>query len=404
MKLFFEGELRVLLEKSAVKLKHEIDTEPEGKLLGVNEPDYIRYLVAKYRIEPLAFDWNAKTTSTREELIEAGRFPFNFGVTRGGNYPKQVITIHIPFSGDERLLALRASTFTMSSVDVEFRAGEICFDIINWQNDAALILKEANQTIDHIKSLVEYTNRDVVSYNSGLEGNARAHFAGRKSELLKRSSVLMQLGIPIKRSSSVPHAFTIPLEKKPALVSKPPTSTSAYSPEPTLDNTTYHQILTVCRDLGREMERHPSLFADKGEEALRDCFILMLSPHFQGGVTGETFNKQGKTDILIRYDGKNAFIAECKFWGGGKQHSATIDQILSYLTWRDSKAAILYFVRNLNLDPVFAQIKGSTPGHSSFAEHIGNPEDGWFNYRLYLPNDKTRNVYLAILCFHFPQT
>src|ERR1700738_805507 len=35
----------------------------------------------------------------------------------------------------------------------------------------------------------------------------------------------------------------------------------------------------------------------------------------------------GKTDILIRKDGKNVFIAECKFWKGEKAFLETIDQI-----------------------------------------------------------------------------
>jgi hypothetical protein len=65
-----------------------------------------------------------------------------------------------------------------------------------------------------------------------------------------------------------------------------------------------------------------------------------LNGVFEGQATGETFNFQGKTDILIRAQGKNIFIAECKFWKGEKVFLETIDQLLSYLSWRDSKAAI----------------------------------------------------------------
>lgn len=129
---------------------------------------------------------------------------------------------------------------------------------------------------------------------------------------------------------------------------------------------------------------------------------MVLSPHFES-VTGETFNKQGKTDILIRHEGKNVFVAECKFWRGSKQHIETIDQVLSYLTWRDSKAAVLYFVKNKNLDPVLRQVVEETPKHSAFIEHKGTPTEGWFDYRFHFLKDETRNVYLAILCFHFPE-
>jgi hypothetical protein len=69
---------------------------------------------------------------------------------------------------------------------------------------------------------------------------------------------------------------------------------------------------------------------------------------FKAQATGETFNFQGKTDILIRVEAKNVYIAECKFWKGEKTLLATLDQLLSYLSWRDTKAALLA-VRLVNL-------------------------------------------------------
>jgi len=89
----------------------------------------------------------------------------------------------------------------------------------------------------------------------------------------------------------------------------------------------------------------PSTYSNKGEEDLRDHILLVLEPRFQGSATGETFNKTGKTDILLRFEGKNVFIAECKFWNGIKLFFETISQLLAYLTWRDSKAAVIIFVK-----------------------------------------------------------
>src|SRR4029077_3780088 len=67
---------------------------------------------------------------------------------------------------------------------------------------------------------------------------------------------------------------------------------------------------------------------------------------YEGDAAGETFNFQSKTDILIRKDGKNVFIAECKFWKGEKAFGETLDQLLSYLSWRDTKTAVVLFNRN----------------------------------------------------------
>ena len=68
--------------------------------------------------------------------------------------------------------------------------------------------------------------------------------------------------------------------------------------------------------------------------------------------TGETFNYGGKTDILIRYQGNNIFIGECKFWKGPKSYLETIDQILRYVTWRDTKVAIFVFCKDTKKFPI----------------------------------------------------
>ncbi len=64
------------------------------------------------------------------------------------------------------------------------------------------------------------------------------------------------------------------------------------------------------------MERSPQDFKDMKEEDLRQHFLVQLNGQYEGQATGETFNYDGKTDILIRIDGRNIFIAECKYWGG----------------------------------------------------------------------------------------
>ncbi|HAF13387.1 MAG TPA: hypothetical protein DCK93_17840 [Blastocatellia bacterium] len=80
-----------------------------------------------------------------------------------------------------------------------------------------------------------------------------------------------------------------------------------------------------------------------------------------------------------------------------------IDQILGYLTWRDSKAAIIYFVRNRNLGPVLEEIDAATPDHRCYVETLGKTNDGWINFRLTLLEDSTSQTNLSILVFHFSE-
>src|SRR5262249_36877508 len=101
----------------------------------------------------------------------------------------------------------------------------------------------------------------------------------------------------------VSDTFIIPVQKKRAIIQKPSAPNIPYSPEPALSPDVYRNILTICRDTGIEIERHPGIYQGKDEETLRDHFLMVLAPHFES-VTGETFNKQGKTDILVRHEGK----------------------------------------------------------------------------------------------------
>ena len=148
----------------------------------------------------------------------------------------------------------------------------------------------------------------------------------------------------------------------------------------------------------------PTTYADKNEEALRDHILLVLEPRFEGSATGETFNKNGKTDILLRYQNSNVFIAECKFWNGEKKFLTTIDQLFRYLTWRDSKAAVIIFSRNKDFCSVIATVESKISEHSNFIAFESKKDETWLNYRFHITDDLNREVKLAVLLFHIPCT
>ena len=158
----------------------------------------------------------------------------------------------------------------------------------------------------------------------------------------------------------------------------------------------------MINDVGKEFERLPSLYANKKEEHLRDHFLMMIEPHFDGSATGETFNKTGKTDILLRYEGTNVFIAECKFWKGKKALLDTISQLLGYLTWRDSKAAVILFVRNRDFTTILETAKEEISKHSNYLEFLGIQDETWLNYHFHLNGDRNRLIDLAVMFFHLP--
>jgi hypothetical protein len=45
-------------------------------------------------------------------------------------------------------------------------------------------------------------------------------------------------------------------------------------------------------------------------------------------------------------------VAECKIWDGPAVVTAAIGQLLSYLSWSDTRGALLLFIRNANVTDV----------------------------------------------------
>ena len=249
----------------------------------------------------------------------------------------------------------------------------------------------SGKEIDHI----EY------SFAPG-RGVIRQEITTRKEQLVKQIDVATSLGVPVRKSDHVPETFRIP-EVRHRVMPKPSVTKGVGKPEPSIEDDIYQAILQVIHDTGKVFERLPSTYADKDEEALRDHLILQLEPHFEGSTTGETFNKSGKTDILIRHEKSNVFVAECQWWDGPRKHIEKIDQLLSYLTWRDSKTAIICFVNRKDFSNVLKQIAETTQQHSCHIQYTGRNDETWHNFVFHLLGDPDRKIRVAVLAFHLPK-
>ena len=184
--------------------------------------------------------------------------------------------------------------------------------------------------------------------------------------------------------------------------------TSIPMKEPYLDISIYESILEIISNMSLAMERSPNTFSKLKEEEIRDFFLIMLNAHFEGSATGETFNCTGKTDILIRHENKNAFIAECKFWSGRENFIKTIDQLLGYTSWRDTKTAILIFNKNIDTTTVLSRIEEKVKTHECYLGDFNLKsskldKETTFSYKFHHPDDKSKELILSILVFDIPQ-
>lgn len=132
-------------------------------------------------------------------------------------------------------------------------------------------------------------------------------------------------------------------------MSRPPTK--GFAPQPAISTEAFADIVSVIRSIGLAAERFPDTFGKMPEPVLREILLVVLNNEF-GPSGGEVFSRRGKTDVAIWHETGAVFIAECKFWPGEKAFGAAIEQLLGYLVWRDTRSALVLFVREKNVTAI----------------------------------------------------
>ncbi|MDE6669681.1 MAG: hypothetical protein K2K26_08375, partial [Muribaculaceae bacterium] len=256
---------------------------------------------------------------------------------------------------------------------------------------------------EKFKSLhnIKNVNVHAEEFNSHLRNYISRLFNEYKSKYLRKANFMV--AIKVSSNASMPQTFSVPTVK--AHKDKPiVTNYKAYTTEPTLNYDTYTQILQVLRGIGRSFETKPKNYIGKDEEGIRDAFLPVLETHFEScTATGETFNMSGKTDLLIRHtDGSNLFVGECKFWKGAKHLSEAIYQLFDrYLTWRDTKTALIIFVKQDDITDIVKKINETCKCHEYFIKYVKSQEENSFSYIFHLPGDQNRQIFLEVIVFHF---
>jgi len=318
----------------------------------------------------------------------------------------QTMQIQLPFEGNGELFYCRPSTCSMvyPKIDsINLQSKEIIFTIELSELTEENYKKAVNGVVRDIKENLSNVNNDISSWDSGLINLIYYEFNKFEGFLLQKNSFFESIGLKVS-SKADQYITPSPITRKSIPNPKLEETGSIKKIHPKLKEEVYQDIITTLNNVGRAIERKPSLYKGKGEEDLRDIFLLFLETRYEGTTaSGETFNKKGKTDILLRYanDGSNLFIGECKIWKGTKVFHETIDQILGYLTWQDSKSSILLFVDNESLQNVKNTVQLDIKKHGCFKSMIQESADS-FSYTMILPDDNSVNISLEVVFFHFP--
>lgn len=407
--LFCESELDTALRSQVASVRDRVDGIPRDQFLATPEDTLVEHIRSSMEVEPIQLHEDAIVMDQQETKIDVSRWPDrNVFREPGPIFVAGIqITVTIPFSGDPQLWKLRPNPCQMSFPHGIVRApgtnglGNLDMVFSQPSDLSADALKQGlDKSMRDIRSHLESQRRQIEQHNASLPKAIRQVVQARRARLQTHDGIAQALNLPLKRRDGVPEIRPIAVQRK-LVRPLPPPPKSGYKPEPGITDEDYEHILSVIRHEGRTFEATPGTFSSLDEEQLRDIILAHLNGHYQGGATGETFRRSGKTDVRIEDNNRAAFVAECKVWRGPKELSDAVGQLLGYLTWRDCKAAIVIFNKhNAGFSELLQKVPETLAAHPLVRKKPGQCTDGEWRFVFASAEDEAREIIVNVFLFN----
>jgi hypothetical protein len=402
---FMDGDTFATFRNIVDKVNQEIKSLENDYILRASMTELENYFIDKVTINPLILHDDQYYIENQSGIdIDVSRdfnravFPGQRAIVRGTR-----IDIAIPY---EAIIFWRvqASTFSMSGfpeIDVRDDTVVLTISFPDDSADPTRLKADIDRNIKSLSDAVRNLSRDVANHNSTAPLAVKEALQRKRQLAESTTGTVSALGIPIKRRDK-PLSFTAPVKRRESPVSRPRVQTEAYKPEPILSENEYQHILDIMRSMSLVIERSPAAFSSLDEEAIRTHFLLQLNGHYNGTASGETFNASGKTDILIRVENKNIFIAECKFWRGIKSFDDAINQLLGYLSWRDTKCALLIFNKTKDSTAVRQKMHETMTARPEHKKTVRFEPTGDARYIFIKESDPGREIIITTQLYDIP--
>jgi len=397
---FVLGSLSDRYRSETEAARETIRRAPGEYIVGVNEDEYIDYLMEKHAFKEIELaDQLPQVARTSRVLDVRG--------INGRSVPSRVPFMVVVFAVLPNPNLGRILNYRPSNCPVALPELEVCEEGLrieerfpNNGENAEVLIKSIQ---DQVNRWVGYWNKDIGAENDKMREALRSLFHTTREQVETNIGTLDDL------------ARRMPVEVIRDLASFVPGSTNAASglvvtrkpprveiPEiPYLEETSFERVLEAVNSMCRFFERVPSTFSQLGEEDLRSVILASLNCWFKGRASGETFSRKGKTDIYLRLEGTDAsvFVAECKYWDGPKTISDASSQLLGYMTWRDSYGVVIIFSKRKMFSNVLEKVPSAIQELDSYQDSFQEIEPGHYASKHSLPDDpKLRTTIHYILC------
>jgi hypothetical protein len=397
--LFVGTPLQVLFDNTHRNVEDNIRKLSDDHVLSRAVDILAQELAVKDKIDVPVIDTSRIERTFSEALVPEYPVPNPNYDTQPG-VPGRIHTLHIPFTGQEHMFYYMPPVPGVNHVAAGTSNQEVTIHAGGVWLTADSISQKFEQDIETLQDSLRRLRENADRFNTALLSFIRPRLDARRRIAEQTRQTTEGIRFPLRQVTNAPQTYRLP--EKPRQIAVQPVQKPAEKSF-VLSEDDYQEILRICTSMSLVMERSPTVFENAEEEHVRVHYLVQLNGQFQGGATGETFNNQGKTDILIRQGDKNVFVAECKFWGGHKDHLATISQLLGYTTWRDTKTAIIVFNRNQDFSHVISEAQRGMKDHPQYKSGPKKEGETRFRYVFTHSDDAQRDIVVTLLLFNMPR-
>ena len=402
--LFNTYDLRSKLDGKLDSIKRLVDDIPRDQFLATSIETLVEHVSASLNVHPLVLDENTMRMDSAETQVDVtGRFDYFSGSGGPVHVPGHRLTFYISYRGDADLWQQRPDMFASMPPhgDVDARRSTLTLLFSNTSNtETDRYKQDLEATLSSIRQMIAAQTRMIGQYNGQIVERIRSAITGRRAEIAKLQGLAASFSIPMVKKSGMPEFKPIEVTRRIAHpLPRPPAE--GFKPEPAITSETYEQLLAIIRHAGASFEGTPQTYAPLGEDGLRDNVLSHVNVVFEGKATGETFRKYGKTDIRIEEESRSAFVGECKLWGGEKVLLDALTQLLGYVTWRDCKAALIVFNKDVaGFSAVQGTIDTALRAHPKFLRAIRVSSIGEWRFVFQSQEDAGREVTVHVFAFN----
>jgi hypothetical protein len=398
--LFSQRSLTTLLGDQIHKMENAIDELSDDVFLQNSPDDLIEAISQDAYLPPLELHtdkgFSHPPSEIKNTIVGLSSVPID----------GFIYSIEVPYTGASGLFNHQPETYDLDKPTARLNSQNMQGSIVvNRAATAEVSQQELSASIDaelnKVRRYIDFQALQIDPFNASLKDEAARIVHGRRDRLLNARQIAASLGYPLYHRPGAPLTYISPKVRR-----KLPTTTSVsgtFQPEPTIAEAEYQNILRIIENMSFVMERNPRVFSTAPEETIRDHYLVQLNGQYEGSATGETFNGQGHTDILVRDGSANLFIAECKIWHGQRQFVEAIDQLLGYVTWRDTKTAIIVFNRNQATTPVVDTIKTTIEAHANYKRDAALEKPTRLRAVFGKPGDPARDIIITVIVVPIPK-